>query len=165
MTDIIIKQLNKRISNQMANSKPAGVNGNPVVSKFDEVLSSKTQNQNNTLEQLAKSISSDNLSNQPQTISADDIKINVKDAELSTAENGTFDAKKAVTNIFSTINNDSLKMDSIIEVLSSDNTKLSHRQLLAYQASIGTMTVNVEMFAKIATQFSQDFNTLWQLNL
>ena len=163
MTDSIIKALNQRLATQIANVKPIapGALGTPGASKFDAVLQNKQENL--MMEKLSANILDKPTDDKMQVLSADDIQINIKDGEFGSTTN--FDGKKALTSLFSNINNDALKMDSIIEVLSSDTTKLSRKQLLAYQASIGTLTINTDRFSKLAQSISQNLNTLLQTNL
>jgi hypothetical protein len=102
-------------------------------------------------------------SNEASVLSADNIKINVNNAEMQTSSN--FDPKKSFFDLFSTLNNDMLSLDASIEVLSDPNTKLSRRQLLAYQAGIGNITITTELFSKLAQSVSQNLNTLLQTNI
>lgn len=161
MADIIIKKLNEKLATKVSgNLPPAAETGQQ--SKFDQVLTNK---QNTAVfEKLAESIAGDNIqADQIKTQSAADIQINIQGGEF--ANQSTFDGKQTIANLFSTINSDMVKMDSMIEVLSSPDTKLSRRQLLAYQASIGTLTINTELFSRLAQAVSQNLNTLLQTNV
>ncbi|MBF0104876.1 MAG: hypothetical protein HQM16_06070 [Deltaproteobacteria bacterium] len=165
MTDMIIKNLNSRFAEKISNTRPAvtpqGDFGGGV-SKFDQVLSEKRDNK--LLDKLSATIIDEQATgNKMEVFKADDIKINIQEGEF--AQTTTFDGKDIVSNLFSTINNDTSKMDSIIEVLSASDTKLSRRQLLAYQASIGTLTINTDMFSKLAQTLSQNINTVLQTNM
>lgn len=167
--DGLTKLLNQRLAKTISNTKPAGTNGpggSVGVSKFDAILNQKTSTHNSALDTLSKTISGQDIGQSSQDMevfSADDIQINVQEGEL--ANSSTFNAKDTVSQLFSTINNDALKMDSIIEVLSSNDTKLNRRQLLAYQASIGTLSINTDLFSKLAQSLSQNINTLLQTNM
>ena len=164
MKDLIIKQLNNKLATKISNTKPAGSQpgGELGVSKFDQVLNKKQDNL--MLEKLSENlIGNSDTDKKMEVLSAENIKINVQAGEF--ANTSTFNGKNAVTDLFSTINNDALKMDSIIEVLSANDTKLNRRQLLAYQASIGTLTLNTDMFSKLAQTLSQNINTLLQTNM
>lgn len=161
MVDLLIKKLNQRLAQTISNVTP-GQQGPQALSRFDQILNNK---QNEIMfEKLSEAIQGDShTSNKMQTLSAEDIKINIQEGEFGAST--SFDAKQTVSQLFSTINNDALKMDSIIEVLASDDVHLSRRQLLAYQASIGTLTINTELFSKLAQSLSQNLNTLLQTNL
>lgn len=162
MTDMIIKKLNQKLAEKITQNQP-GLQESGQTSKFDQILTNK-QNNNVMMEKLAESISGNDVTaNQTKTVSADDIQINIRSGDLSAQS--TFDGKKVVTDMFSTLNNDMAKMDSMIEVLSSSDTKLSSRQLLAYQASIGTLSINTELFSRLAQSVSQNLNTLLQTNV
>ncbi len=163
MADPIIKALNERLATKIANVKPAGTmpGGADAISKFDQVLQKKQQNL--MLDKLAEVVNDKPTDSKMQVLSADDIKLSVNEGEFGATSN--FDGKKALSNLFTHINDDALKMDSIIEVLSADETRLSRRQLLAYQASIGTLTINTDLFSKLAQSISQNLNTLLQTNL
>ncbi|EKD51670.1 MAG: hypothetical protein ACD_62C00208G0004 [uncultured bacterium] len=162
MVDPIIKTLNQKVAEKIANVKPlGGPGGTDTISKFDEVLQKKQSNA--MMEKLSEAIVDKPTGGDMQVLSADNIKLQISEGEFSNVSN--FDGKQAFSNIFSSINSDVVKMDSIIEVLASDNTRLSRRQLLAYQASIGTLTINTELFSKLAQSISQNLNTLLQTNL
>jgi hypothetical protein len=164
MADPIIKALNQRLATKIANVKPQGTmgpGGPDALSKFDHVLQKKQDDM--MMQKLSDSIIDKPSDNKMQALSADDIKIEINEGEFGSTTN--FDGKKAMSDLFTNINNDVLKMDSIIEVLSSDNTRLSRRQLLAYQASIGTLTINTDLFSKLAQSISQNLNTILQTNL
>lgn len=164
MKDVIVKQLNSRLANKIANTRPAaGVHGDfGGASKFDQVLNKKRDN--SMMQKFSTTLVDNHIEdNNMEVFSADNIKINIQEGEFSNKT--AFDGKNAVSELFSTINNDALKMDSIIEVLSSTETKLSRRQLLAYQASIGSLTINTEMFSKLAQSLSQNINTILQTNM
>ncbi|MCP5463559.1 MAG: hypothetical protein H7A33_00880 [Deltaproteobacteria bacterium] len=160
MTDPIIKKLNMRLAQKVSNLKPGGLNpGQTGAKSFDDVL--KTKQDNSFLEKLSSSVTDKSPAlNQINAIPADDIQINISEGELAGRVPGS--SKEWVQNLFTQVNSDVLKMDSIIEVLSSSNTKVSRRQLLAYQASIGTLTINTEMFSKLAQSVSQNLNTVLQ---
>lgn len=165
MTDPIIKQLNNRLAEKIANVKPAGTDqmgGMGGVSKFDMILNQKQET--SSMEKLGQVVNNEDFKKSDmEVLSAEDIKINIANSEFGQTTN--FSGKNAVSELFSTINNDTLKMDSIVEVLSSSETKLSRRQLLAYQASIGTLTINTELFSKLAQSLSQNINTVLQTNM
>jgi len=162
MADSIIKDLNKQLAGKVANIKPAGNNlPSGGVSSFDAVLKNKRQGA--IFEKIEQTFLEDSSKDKMQVLNAEDIKIDINEAEFGSETN--FDGKKAVMDMFSTINDDSLKMDSIIEVLSSDDVKLSRRQILAYQASIGTLTVNTDLVSKLAQSVSQNLMTFFQMNL
>ncbi|OVE82462.1 hypothetical protein BVY03_00930 [bacterium K02(2017)] len=163
MKDAIIKKLNSRLAEKISNTVPLNRNNeNSGASKFDKVLNQKQNDLK--ADKLTESLINNNANDtKMEVFSAKDIQINIEQGEF--AGQGTYEDKNAVSEIFSTINNDALKMDSIIEVLSSSNTRLSRRQLLAYQASIGSLTINTEMFSKLAQSLSQNINTLLQTNM
>lgn len=163
MTDPLIKHLNKRLADTINRVNPANQENLPgSVSQFDQVLSQK---QNMAVyEKLAETIMGDQpVRNQMQVLDAKNIDVEFSAGEF--ARSSTFEGKKALFDLFATINNDALKMDSIVEVLSSDNIKLSRRQLLAYQASIGSLTINTELFSRLAQSISQNINTVLQTNM
>ena len=162
MTDMIIKKLNQKLAEKITQNQP-GLQESGQTSKFDQILTNK---QNTSLmEKISESISGDSLNaDKMKTLPADDIQINIQSGDLA-AQSTTFDGKKVVTDMFSTLNSDMVKMDSMIEVLSSSDTQLSRRQLLAYQASIGTLSINTELFSRLAQSVSQNLNTLLQTNV
>ena len=162
MADIVIKNLNSRISQSVSG---AGIGaGAPAQTgqSFQQILSGKSNDK--LIEKLTEMTNSEKLGSQNLTALSGD-NITIKNSAASESAGGAANPKKTVSDLFSTINNDSLKMDSIIEVLSSDQTKLSKKQLLAYQASIATLSLNTEMFSKLASSLSQNINTLLQTNM
>ncbi len=164
MADVLIKQLNDRIATTIGKNKPAGVGGEAggAVSKFDQVLTNKLDS-TQMLKKMSDAIGGESITkSNMNSISASDIKINVQQGEFG--KERTFDGKKAVSDLFSTLNNDSLKMDSVIEVLSSSDTKLTRRQLLAYQYTMSNISLTTEMCSKMASSLSQNLNTLLQTN-
>ncbi len=161
MTDIIIKKLNQKLAEKITQNQP-GLQESGQTSKFDQILTNKQNN--NVMEKIAESLAGEDVTaNQIKTVPADDIQINIQSGDLSAQS--TFNGKKVVTDMFATLNNDMAKMDSMIEVLSSSDTQLSRRQLLAYQASIGTLSINTELFSRLAQSVSQNLNTLLQTNV
>lgn len=165
MTDVIIKQLNQRISTTIGNNQPATPGGaGGALSKFDQVLTGKLDNKE-LLQKMSGAIGADEnvTKSNMNSIAASDIKINIQSGEFS--KQTTFDGKKAVSDLFSTINSDSLKMDSIIEVLSASDTKLTRRQLLAYQYTLGNISLTTEMCSKLASSLSTNLSTLLQTNM
>lgn len=162
MTDPIIKQLNTRLAEKIANVKPQGSEQIGGMSKFDMILNQKQET--NSMEKLGQTISDQNFQKSDlEVLDANDIKINISSTEMGKTTD--FTPKNAMSDLFSTLNNDTLKMDSIVEVLSSSDTNLSRRQLLAYQASIGSLTMNTELFSKLAQSLSQNINTVLQTNM
>lgn len=166
MVDVIIKALNERIAQQIATKTPSSGEGTPS-SKFDMALNDAISKRDNSshemVQKLMEQIRGSETSNEASVLSADNIKINVNNAEMQTSSN--FDPKKSFFDLFSTLNNDMLSLDASIEVLSDPNTKLSRRQLLAYQAGIGNITITTELFSKLAQSVSQNLNTLLQTNI
>jgi hypothetical protein len=166
MVDVIIKALNERIAQQIATKTPSSSEGMPA-SKFDMALNDAINKRDNSshemVQKLMEQIRGSETSNEASVLSADNIKINVNNAEMQTSSN--FDPKKSFFDLFSTLNNDMLSLDASIEVLSDPNTKLSRRQLLAYQAGIGNITITTELFSKLAQSVSQNLNTLLQTNI
>ncbi len=160
MADIMIKNLNQRVSSgiqapQLDSPQKSGA-------KFDEILQSKSQER--LFEKLTEMTNDEKLGqNNQMTLSADNISIKGENEGLSVAESSQ--PKKSMGDVFASLNNDSLKMDSIIEVLSSNQSQLSKKQLLAYQASIATLSLNTEMFSKLSSTLSQNINTILQTNM
>lgn len=162
MVDKIINDLNQEIASKLAKLPPAQNSiYNNQVSPFEDILNDKRQRL--VFDKLEKTLLQDGAGDKMQVMAADDIKITIKDEEF--AAQGTFDSKRALMDVFGAINDDSLKMDSIIEVLASEDVKLSRRQLLAYQASIGTLTINTDLVSKLAQSVSQNLMTFFQMNL
>ena len=162
MVDKIIKDLNQEVANKLAKLRPAENSlYSGQVSPFEDILNDRRQKL--IFDKMEQTLLHDNVQDKMRVMAADDIHIDIKDEEFGAQ--GTFDGKKALVDMFATINDDSLKMDSIIEVLSSEDVKLSRRQLLAYQASIGTLTINVDLVSKLAQSVSQNLMTFFQMNL
>lgn len=159
--DPLISKLNQQISDKIKNKPIApGESGGQNVS-FEKVLSEK---RNET-----QALNLDNLVNEPKTdmqvLSADNLHINMANSETGHAAGGQFDPKKKFFGVFEDLNSDMLSLDSSIEVLANPDIKLSKRQLLAYQAGIGNMTINSELFSRLAQTVAQNLNTLLQTNV
>jgi hypothetical protein len=157
--DPLIGQLNQRISEQVIGKKPVDL-GKPTQS-FADVLDSKRTN-NAVMEKLSEQLGDDKGSGL-KVLSANDIKINRVDFDAE--KNTNFDPKQKLMDLFGGLNEDMISLDASIEVLSDPNVKLNRRQLLAYQAGIGNMTINTELFSKMAQAVSQNLTTLLNTNI
>ena len=151
--DPLIKKLNQRIATKIANQNLPSQNPQTQKLNFDEILQAK-QNDAPKIEQIASNDSS------MKAISADGIEIDM--TNLSNDGTHEFSVKDRFMDLFGKMNQDMVSLDSSIEVLSDPNIKLSRRQLLAYQAGIGNMTINSELFSKLAQSVSQNLNTMLQ---
>jgi hypothetical protein len=161
MVDPLISKLNQQISDKIKTQTANVPGGNGAPSKFEQVLNDKRIDD--------QKMNLDNLVNEPKgsemnTIAANDIQINTANAE--TGANGShFDPKKKFFGVFEDLNSDMISLDSSLEVLSNPDIKLNKRQLLAYQAGIGNMTINSELFSRLAQTVAQNVNTLLQTNV
>lgn len=164
MVDVLIKNLNAKIADRVANVNPSGPGVGGPNSTFQQILGSKRQNA--LLERMQNFVGEavPQYHNQAEAISAKDIQV-TQPLDGGTVEVAPLSGDNMVNKVFGYLNQQATQMDSIVEVLSSTKTPLSRRQLLAYQASIGTLTINVDLFSKLAQTFSQNLNTLLQTNL
>jgi len=163
MKDVLTKFLDTRLANKIANLKPAGTEqpGTGSLSKFDQVLQSKKNDM--LMDKMSQIVEQNsNLDTDMEVMSADNIKINIQSGEFNQDTN--FGVKNGLGKLFSIINDDSNKLSTIVEVLAK-NPNVSRGQLLAYQAHIGALSLNVEMFSKLAQTLSQNINTLLQTNM
>ena len=159
--DKLTKLLNQRIASKVATGMP-GVSPDAMPGKknFAEVLESKQASP-----QVLEGLLSD-MKGRPddyQVQSGADIKVSFNNFEVE--KSSSFDPKNKIADIFSSLNEDMVGMDATIEVLADPNVKLSRRQLLAYQAGIGQMTINTELFSKMAQAISQNLNTILNTNV
>jgi hypothetical protein len=181
--DKIVAKLNEKLAEQVAKKKPENtLTEQPGgQSKFSQMLQEKIsqstpvtdslQNQITTAqkgqsEELFAKMNEELKSEEQQelkVVSADDIRINISDSELGTQTR--LDPKEKFLGIFEDLNSDMLSLDSAIEVLADPGTKLTKRQLLAYQAGIGNMTINTELFSRLAQSVAQNLNTLLNTNV
>lgn len=155
--DVLINQLNERIAEQIISRKPADL-GKPSTN-FSDVLDSKRSSM--VMQALTDQIAGEK--DGMKVISANDIKINRVDFDAEKTTN--FDPKQKMMDLFGGLNEDMVSLDASIEVLSDPNVKLSRRQLLAYQAGIGNMTINTELFSKMAQAVSQNLTTVLNTNV
>lgn len=175
--DKLIGELNKKISDKIGKSGGENSITQGTPTKFSEILSEKLsqpkientelQAQNTSTsgkspsEELFMKLSEDiagEQKNDLQVISGDGIKITVAPGEGTQQSN--FDMRDRFFGIFEDLNSDMLSLDSAIEVLADPSTKLTKRQLLAYQAGIGNMSINAELFSRLAQSVSQNLNTI-----
>ena len=175
--DKLIGELNKKISDKIGKSGTDNAVQPGTTSKFSDMLTEKLSApkidstdltaQNTTAsgkspsEQMFIKLSEDMQSeekNELKVFSGDGIQIKSAPGELVQSSN--FDPKERFMGIFEDLNSDMLSLDSAIEVLADPSTKLTKRQLLAYQAGIGNMTINADLFSRLAQSVSQNLNTL-----
>lgn len=159
--DPLVKKLNQRIASKVANQKTTpGVNA-PGKLNFDDVLQAKRSDNTPSIEKMVSEMHE--TKGDMQVLSAEGIEVSMNEADMGASTN--FNAKDKFFDIFSKMNQDMVSLDSSIEVLSDPNVKLSRRQLLAYQAGIGNMTINTELFSRMAQSVSKNLNTLLQTNI
>jgi|APSaa5957512535_1039671.scaffolds.fasta_scaffold256983_1 hypothetical protein len=159
MSEHLISQLNQRIASTIAKQKPLNGNGAGAASKFDQIL---TQKQNTGFEKLVDAMS--NGSDSMKAMPANDIQINIGNSEVETSFAGG-DAKQGAFGMFSKINSDMLKMDSMVDVLSSGNVRMGRKELLAYQIAANGFSLSTDLYTKMAQMVSTNLNTLFQMNL
>lgn len=158
--DKLTKILNQRVAEKVARATQPTPDQMVPKKDFAEVLESK-QNAPQVLDGLLNDIKG--KADDFQVQSGADIKVSFNNFDVE--KSSDFDPKKKVADIFGSLNEDMLSMDSTIEVLADSNVKLSRRQLLAYQAGIGQMTINTELFSKMAQSISQNLNTILNTNV
>lgn len=158
--DPLIKILNKRISNQIANQNQPAQN-QPQKLNFADVLDSK---RSNTMIEKMSEIITQEKGSEMQVHSASNIQINRLETDVEMSQSQS-DPQNKIVDLFSSLNEDMLGLDASIEVLADPNVRLSRRQLLAYQAGIGHMTINTELFSKLAQATSQNLTTILNTNV
>lgn len=169
--DKIIGKLHQRVAQKIAGSQLPGVNPQ----QFSQILDNKINNnpaqvstsfQDTTnqkfLEKMSANLNSESKSD-VKIIAADDIKINFSNDEFKKEVKN--DVKNQFFSLFEDLNSDMLNINSAIEVLADPGVKLNKRQLLAYQAGIGNMTINSELFSRLAQTVAQNLNTLLNTNI
>ena len=156
MTDPIVKKLTQRIADKVAKNNPNVEGGN----KFNDLLKTK---QDDMLAKIKDQLV-DNKGQDMQVMSADDIEIRVADSEMGTKVSPSSPFEKGY-DLFTALNKDFLSLDATIEVLADPGTKLSRKQLLAYQAGIGNLTVNAEMYTKLAQSTTQTINQFMNMQV
>lgn len=178
--DKIVAKLNEKLAEQVAKKKPENtLQESGGQSKFSQMLNEKlTQTSTVTDPSLNQQITSqkgddlyakmsEQLAAEEQqelkVMPAGDIRINISEGDLGTQNK--FDAKEKFMGIFEDLNSDMLSLDSAIEVLADPGVKMNKRQLLAYQAGIGNMTINTELFSRLAQSVAQNLNTLLNTNV
>lgn len=158
--DKLTKILNQRVAEKVARSTVATPDQLVPKKSFADVLDAK-QKGPEVLDGLMNDIKG--RADDYQVQSGADIKVSFKNFDVE--KSSDFDPKKKVADIFGSLNEDMLSMDATIEVLADPNLKLSRRQLLAYQAGIGQMTINTELFSKMAQSVSQNLSTILNTNV
>lgn len=175
--DKLIGELNKKVSDKIGKGQSDNSVQPGTPSKFSDVLTEKLSTpkidstelvaQNTSMtgksesEQMFMKLSEDlkgEEKNELRVISGENIQIQVAPGESMQQTN--FDPGQRFMGIFEDLNSDMLSLDSAIEVLADPSTKLTKRQLLAYQAGIGNMTINADLFSRLAQSVSQNLNTL-----
>ena len=136
------KILNQRIAEKIANNQPSPDQLGTKV-KFDELLETKK----NSMDELMNSVMSEQKSGM-DVQSMDHINVNLADVESVTNNNKGHSWQKGL-DVFSQLNDNFNSMNMAVEVLSDPSTKLNKQQLLAYQAGMGNMTVNIELMTKM----------------
>ncbi len=136
------KILNQRIAEKISNNQPSPDQLGGKV-KFDELLETKK----NSMDGLMNAVmgeQKDGMSVQ----SMDHINVNLSDVETASGQNQGNSLQKGL-DIFSGLNDNFNSMNMAVEVLSDPSTKLNKQQLLAYQAGMGNMSVNIELMTKM----------------
>lgn len=175
--DKLIGELNKKISDKAGKGGTDNAVQTGTPSKFSDIMTEKLNapkldstdlmSQNTTTAgktqsdelfiKLSEEMKSEDK-NEMNVVRGDGIKLQMTDGGSSQTSN--FDVKQRVFGVFEDLNSDMLSLDSAIEVLADPSTKLTKRQLLAYQAGIGNMSINAELFSRLAQSVSQNLNTL-----
>lgn len=158
--DKLTQILNQRVAEKVAKSTVASPDQMAPKKSFAEVLEAKQKGP-----ELLEGLMND-MKGRPddfQVQSGADIKVSFKNFDVE--KSSSFDPKQKIGDIFGSLNEDMLSMDATIEVLADPGVKLSRRQLLAYQAGIGQMTINTDLFSKMAQSISQNLNTLLNTNV
>lgn len=164
MKDIIVKKLHDRLSQKIGEQVPGNQKQAGQVSKFDQVLMNKS-NQSSSTEMMEKMVDALNGQDKKpmQAIAADDIQLKFNDSEFEKSSN--FHAPKAVYDLFSTINNSSLKLDAMVDALSQDGVKFSRQEMIAIQASTAASGQILELSSKLAQSLNQSLTTILQTNM
>jgi hypothetical protein len=166
--DEIIKKLNNRMIQEVAKVGIPNVPTPGSTSKFDQVLGAaqEKRSQESLMEKMVAEIREPDASSQG-VLSAKEIQVdlNTTRPEYSVSKNESLDPSKAATNVLTTLNDDMLRMDAAIEVLSDPGTKLSRRQVLAYQFGFGNISINMELYSKMTQSVTQNVNQILQMNV
>lgn len=156
MKDKIVKNLNTRIADKIAKNQPGPDQLGGQVN-FDSVLETKKAG----ISELVSAVRGNEADVQVQ--SADHIDITMSDNELGVKnQKSPWDRGY---DILASLNEDFISLDSSIEILSDPNTKLNRKQLLAYQAGIGNVTLNIEMFTKLSQTVVRSANQVLQMQV
>lgn len=139
----LTKILNQRIAEKIANNQPSPDQLGQKMN-FGEILDSKRQ----STDDLMNAVMGQNNDASLNVQSMDHIQVDMKNAESISTHNQGQSWQKGM-DVFSELNNNYNSMNMAVEVLSDPSTKLSKQQLLAYQAGIGNMTVNIELMTKL----------------
>lgn len=155
MVDKIIKHLNQKVTEKISQNNPLQ-NVSPQQNNFADVLESKRQSSGKFLENMITEMKGGGEEFQVQSGAHIQVSFQNFDVEKSS----TFSPNTKLTDLFGSLNEDMLSMDSAIEVLSDPSVRLSRRQLFAVQAGIQHMSINTELFSRLAQSISQNLNTL-----
>lgn len=151
----------------------------PVLSKLNQVASQKinqgfstkglqgsspssfqTKLDTSFTDKLLEKMSEDRLghASEVKALSADDIQITTKNKEVDGTS--AFSPTEKYFSMFKDLNKDMLSLDSVIDVLSNSNVKLSPRELLKIQATVSNFTVFAEGFSKFTDIVQRSIQTI-----
>lgn len=159
MMDPLISALNQQVTNKISGNQIAS-NPAPGATQFADVL--KTKQSDVVMDKLMDNIIGGSGS-EPKVASAESIQINRLDHDVEHTTN--FSPKQKIGELFANINQDMGNMDSLIEVLSDPNSKLSRQELLGCEFFMHKATMTIEMGSKGLQMLSQNLNTVLNTNV
>lgn len=155
--DTLIKNLNQKIAEKIANSRPSQ-EIMPQGQSFAEVLQAKQQGHGELLETMVNEMKGNTADFNVQ--SGAHIEVNLASQDIEKTGLGV---ESKVSDLFSSINEDMLAFDALFEAISDPKVKFNRRQLFAVQAGIQHLSINTELFAKMVQAISTNINTVFNI--
>lgn len=156
--DALIAALNQRVSNKITQETPLPDAGRPAQS-FSDVLDSKRSTL--VMDKISSEFSAEK--GDIKVLPASDIELANNNFDVQ--QTNDINPKQKITELFSGLNDNMNSLDASIEVLSDPNVKLSRRQLLAYQAGIGQLSIMTELSSKVIQSVSTAANQILSTNI
>lgn len=153
--DPIISKLNQqaiqKLQNNIQQSGPYTQEPSQFQQKFDNTMADR----------MLERIREDYGANQKDitVLSAENINVTTKRPEMGGMSPS---ATEKYYDMFKDMNRDLLSLDSAIETLTTPGTRITPRQLLAFQAGIGSTMIMAEGFSRFTEAISRGIQTVVQ---
>ena len=141
-------------------AKPEHQSSTPDYSQFQKMLEQQNQQSVKVMEEIAGIALHGKQASQMKSISAEGLQIDTQKLQNT----DQIQTKSQVENIFAELNRGQLQMENVVEMVSSGR-RFTGPELLAIQAGMHSIILEMELTAKAVEKVNETHNTVWKTQL